>query len=128
MTSLEQDRTSLEVVRCAREVYETLGGGFQEVVYKRALSIEMMLRDIEHQREFRLPLFYKNVDVGQKSVDFYVARRLPVYISAFGNLADTHVSQVKKYLEAYNLDTGLYINFGNETLEFKRLFSENYIW
>ena len=70
MLKNEQDKITREIIGCAMEVHNTLGNGFQEVVYQRALSVEMKLRNIEHQREFEMPLFYKGVDVGQRRVDF----------------------------------------------------------
>jgi len=126
MTLTEQDRVSHEIVRCAREVYIALGHGFSEVVYKRALSIEMTSRNLAHQREYRMPLFYKCVDIGQKRVDFLVANEIPVEVMAFVNLVDTHIEQAMHYLEIYNMETGLLINFGVENLQFKRLFNEGY--
>ena len=96
MTKVEQDEITHEIVNCAMEVHKILGNGFQEVVYQRALSVEMNLRNIEHQREFEMPLFYKGVDVGNRR------------------------------LEAYNLQTGLLINFGANSLQFKRLFNKKY--
>ena len=108
------------------EVHSTLGNGFQEVVYQRALSIEMRLQTIEHQREFGMPLFYKGIDVGQRRVDFLVANEISVEIKAIINLEDVHLAQAINYLEAYNLQTGLLINFGAKSLQFKRLFNKKY--
>ena len=124
--TVRQDKIATEIIHCAREVYNVLGHGFQEVVYKRAMSTEMMLRGIEHQREFKLPLFYKYVDVGQKRVDFLVEGEIPLEVTAFVNLADAHIEQAIKYLEAYNMETGLLINFGAENLQGKRLFNRKY--
>jgi len=126
MTHTEQDKVAQEVVRCAREVYIILGYGFPEVVYRRALSAEMILRNVDHQRDVRVPLFYKCIDVGQRHVDFLVEKEMPVKVTAFVNLADTHIAQAIKYLEACDLETGLLINFGADILQFKRLFNEKY--
>jgi len=108
------------------EVHNVLGGGFQEVVYQRALSIEMNLQGIEHQREFEMPLNYKGFDVGGRRVDFLVANEISVEIKAIANLEDVHLAQAKNYLEAYNLQTGLLINFGGNSLQFKRLFNKKF--
>ena len=126
MTKEEQDRITHDIIGCAMEVHSTLGNGFQEVVYQRALSIEMNLRGIEHQREFEMPLFYKGFDVGGRRVDFLVAGEISVEIKAIINLEDVHLAQAKNYLEAYNLQTGLLINFGSNSLQFKRLFNKKY--
>ena len=108
------------------EVHNILGNGFQEVVYQRALSIEMKLRNIAYQREFEMPLFYKDVDVGQRRVDFLIANEISVELKAIINLEDVHLAQAMNYLEAYNLQTGLLINFGAKSLQFKRLFNKKF--
>ena len=126
MIKSEQDKITHEIIGCAMEVHNILGNGFQEVVYQRALSIEMKLRNIEHQREFEMPLFYKGFDVGQRRVDFLVAKEISVEIKAIIHLEDVHLAQAMNYLEAYNLQTGLLINFGAKSLQFKRLFNKKY--
>ena len=126
MIKKEQDEITREIIGCAMEVHGILGNGFQEVVYQRALSIEMKLRHIEHQREFEMPLFYKGVDVGQRRVDFLVTNEISVEIKAIVNLEDVHLAQDINYLEAYNLQTGLLINFGSKSLQFKRLFNKKF--
>jgi len=126
MTKEEQDNITRDIIGSAIEVHNFLGNGFQEVVYQRALSVEMKLRNIEHQREFEMPLFYKGVDVGQRRVDFLVANEISVEIKAVITLEDVHLAQAINYLEAYNLQTGLLINFGAKSLLFKRLFNKKY--
>jgi len=126
MTKEEQDEITRKIIGCAMEVHKILGNGFQEVVYQRALSVEMTLQGIEHQREFEMPLFYKGVDVGQRRVDFLVLNEISVEIKAITDLEDLHLTQAINYLEAYNLQTGLLINFGAKSLQFKRLFNKKY--
>jgi len=126
MTKEEQNEITRKIIGCAMEVHKILGNGFQEVVYQRALSVEMNLQGIEHQREFEMPLFYKGVDVGQRRVDFLIANEISVEIKAIIHLEDTHLAQAKNYLEAYNLQTGLLLNFGSKSLQFKRLFNQKY--
>ena len=123
MLQKEQDLIAQDIVRCAREVYIILGNGFQEIVYKRALSVEMLLRKIEHQRGYKVPLFYKCTDIGQRVVDFLVAGGIPVEIKAIGNLEEVYQTQVQNFLEAYNFETGLLINFGADNLQFYRLYN-----
>ena len=126
MTKEEQDEITRKIIGCAMEVHKILGNRFQEVVYQRALSVEMTLQGIEYQREFEMPLFYKGVDVGQRRVDFLVLNEISVEIKAIVNLEDVHLAQAINYLEAYNLQTGLLINFGAKSLQFKRLFNKKY--
>ena len=126
MTKDEQDKITREIIGCAMEVHSILGNGFQEVVYQRSLSIEMRLRQIEHQREFEMPLFYKGIDVGKRRADFLVANEISVELKAVIQLEDVHLAQAINYMEAYNLQTGLLINFGAKSLQFKRLFNKKY--
>ena len=126
MSKEETDVITHNIIGSAMEVHRALGNGFQEVVYQRALSIEMKLRTIEHQREFEMPLFYKGFDIGVRRVDFLVMDEIAVEIKAVINLEDVHLAQAKNYLEAYNLETGLLINFGSNSLQYKRLFNKKY--
>jgi GxxExxY protein len=126
MIKEEQDKITHDIIGCAMEVHSALGNGFQEVIYQRALSIEMNLRGIEHQREFEMPVLYKGFNVGGRRVDFLVTGEISVEIKAVINLEDVHLAQAKNYLEAYNLQTGLLINFGSKSLQFKRLFNKKY--
>lgn len=126
MTKEEQDKITHAVIGSAMEVHSIMGNGFQEVVYQRALSYEMHLRGIDHQREFEMPLLYKGENVGGRRVDFLVHDEISVEIKAIILLEDVHLAQAMNYLEAYNLQTGLLINFGSKSLQFKRLFNKKY--
>ena len=126
LTKEQQDKITHSIIGCAMEVHNILGNGFQEVVYQRALSIEMNLRNIEHQREFEMPLSYKGFDIGSRRVDFLVMKGISIEIKAIINLEDVHLAQAMNYLEAYNLQTGLLINFGAKSLQFKRLFNKSW--
>ncbi len=124
MTKEEQDKITHDIIGCAMEVHRILGNGFQELVYQRALSIEMNLRNIEHQREFEMSLLYKGFDVGTRRVDFLVMNEISVEIKAIIDLESVHFAQAINYLESYNLETGLLINFGSNSLQYKRLFNK----
>lgn len=126
LTKEQQDAITHKIIGCAMEVHSVIGNGFQEVVYQRSLSIEMHLRNIEHQREFEMPLSYKGYDVGTRRVDFLINEEIAVEIKAVIQLEDVHLAQAKNYLEAYNLKTGLLINFGAKSLQFKRLFNKSW--
>ncbi|HEX7583908.1 MAG TPA: GxxExxY protein, partial [Prolixibacteraceae bacterium] len=108
------------------EVHKILGNGFQEVIYQRALSIEMNLQNLKHVREKEMPLHYKGFDIGTRRVDFLVEGKISVEIKAVIKLEDVHLAQAINYLEAYNLEIGLLINFGVKSLEFKRLINSIY--
>ena len=114
------DLTS-KVIGCAMEVHNQLGNGFQEVIYQRALFIELGLKGIIHEREKEMPLQYKNHDIGTRRVDFFVEDKVMVEIKAVKELEDVHLAQAINYLEAYKMEIGLLINFGNTRLQFKRV-------
>jgi GxxExxY protein len=115
-----------KIIGCAIEVHKILGNGFQEVIYQRALSIEMKLQGIEHQREIEMNIHYKNEKIGTRRVDFLVENLISVEIKAVIQLEDVHLAQAINYLEAYNLEVGLLINFGSKSLDFKRVMNKKY--
>lgn len=106
------------------EVHKQLGNGFQEVVYQRALSIELNLNNIPHQRELEMPLTYKGYDVGTRRVDFFVDEKVMVEIKAIEKLEGVHKAQAINYCEAYKIADGLLINFGAERLQYHRVFNK----
>jgi len=110
-----------KIIGCAIEVHKILGNGFQEVIYQRALEMEMNLQGLKFSREFEMPIFYKNNRIGTRRVDFLVENVISVEIKAVIQLEDVHLAQAINYLEAYNLEIGLLINFGSKSLTFKRL-------
>jgi len=114
------DLTS-KVIGCAMKVHSALGNGFQEVIYQRALVIEFNIAEIPFSREFEMPIYYHNKQIGTRRVDFLVADVLSVELKAKTKLEDVHYAQAINYLEAYNLEVGLLINFGERSLNFKRL-------
>lgn len=119
------DLTS-KVIGCAMRVHSALGNGFQEVIYQRALEIEFNLAEIPFSREFEMPIYYHKKQIGTRRVDFFVADVLSVELKAITKLEDVHFAQAINYLEAYNLEVGLLINFGERSLNFKRLQNKKY--
>lgn len=115
-----------KIIGCAMTVHNTLGNGFQEVIYQRALAIEMRLTGIDFNREFEMPIFYREEQIGTRRVDFLVQNKISVELKAITKLEDVHFAQAINYLEAYNLEIGLLINFGETSLNFKRLTNKKY--
>lgn len=114
-----------KIIGAAMEVHRHLGNGFQEVVYQRALAIEFKLRNINFEREKELPLSYKGFDIGTRRVDFFVEEKIMLEMKAVIQLDDVHLAQAINYLEAYGMEVGLLINFGNSSLQFKRVVKPN---
>lgn len=122
MEGLKHKELTEKIIGCAMRVHNKMGNGFQEVVYQRCLEIEFNKNDISFAREKEMPIFYEGIDVGTRRVDFLVEGIILIELKALIKLEDVHLAQAKNYLEAFNLDTGLLINFGAKSLEFKRIF------
>ncbi len=122
MTDLVYKTESYKIIGAAMEVHRQLGNGFLEAVYQEALAIELELRDIPFVREQKLEVKYK----GRLLSTFYVADfvcydTIIVEIKALSELSGIHESQVINYLNTTGMKLGLLINFGSESLEYKRL-------
>ena len=115
-----------KIIGCAMEVHKILGSGFQEVIYQRALAIEMTLQGVDFKREFDMQIFYKGEQIGTRRVDFLVEGIVSVEIKAIAALDDTHLTHALNYLEAYNLEIGLLINFGSKSLQYRRLINSKF--
>ena len=115
-----------KIIGCAMAVHKILGNGFQEVIYQRALEIEMYSKGLSFSREFEMPIFYKEKQIGMRRVDFLVEGIISVELKAISTLEDVHFAQAINYLEAYNLEVGLLINFGEISLNFKRLSNKKF--
>jgi GxxExxY protein len=115
-----------KVIGAAMQVHKILGNGFQEVIYQRALEMEMPYFGLNFRREFEMPILYRKEQIGTRRVDFLVEDIVSVELKAVINLEDVHLAQAINYLEAYNLEVGLLINFGNRSLVFKRLINSKF--
>ena len=107
-------------------VHTSLGNGFQEVIYQRALEIELAIEGLRFIREMEMPIFYRNEQIGTRRVDFFVEGEIMVELKAIIELENVHLAQAINYLEAYNIQTGLLINFGSQSLQFKRLLNKKF--
>lgn len=116
-----KDDLTYRIIGCAMKVHAALGNGFQEVIYQRALAIEMENQGLSFQRELEMPLFYDERPIGSRRVDFLVEERVMVELKALTTLEDVHLAQGLNYLVAYKVDLGLLLNFGTQSLEVKRL-------
>ena len=115
-----------QILRAAMNVHSVLGNGFQELIYQRALEIEFRLMQINFGREVTIPVYYKENLIGERRVDFLVEDKICVELKAMVQLENVHLAQGKNYLEALNLEVGLLINFGANSLEWKRLYNNKF--
>ena len=115
-----------KIIGCAMKVHSALGNGFQEVIYQRALEIEFSDNGIAFSREHEMPIYYKQQQIGKRRVDFLIESVVSVEIKAITALEDVHLAQAINYLEAYDLEVGLLINFGSKSLERKRIVNRKF--
>ena len=123
----EIDKLTHKIIGCAMQVHSTLGNGFQEVIYQRALAIEMTWQGLNFEREKEMPIFYRNEHIGTRRVDFFVEEKVMVELKAVEQLEGVHKAQAINYLEAYNMADGLLINYGSISLEFKRVYNKRLV-
>jgi GxxExxY protein len=116
-----------KIIGCAMEVHKALGNGFQEVIYQRALAIELEFQGLSFEREKEMPLTYRGQNIGTRRVDFFVEEIVMVEIKALEQLLPVHKTQAINYCEAYTIADGLLINFGAMSLEFKRVYNKNLV-
>ena len=120
------DELTYKINGCAMKVHNTLGNGFQEVIYQRCLAIEMGKIGLNFGREISQTIYYEGFKVGTRRADFIVESQVIVELKAVINLEDVHLAQAKNYVVAYNFPIGLLINFGATSLQFKKIFNQKY--
>ena len=114
-----------KIIGCAMKVHNTLGNGFQEVIYQRCLAIELQNAGIQFEREVEQDIYYQDIHVGTRRADFVVENTVIVELKALINLEDVHLAQAKNYVVAYNFNKGLLINFGALSLQYKLVFNQH---
>ena len=102
------------------KIHNTLGNGFQEVIYQRCLAIELERAGLNFSREVEQNIYYDGIEVGTRRADFIVEGKIVVELKAVINLEDVHLAQAKNYVVAYDFSTGLLINFGSAKFEIRK--------
>ena len=118
------DEITYKINGCAMKVHNTLGNGFQEVIYQRCLAIELERAGLNFGREIEQTIYYDSIRVGTRRADFVVEGQVIVELKAVINLEDAHLAQAKNYVVAYDFPIGLLINFGSTSLQFKKVFNQ----
>jgi len=108
------------------KVHNTMGPGFQEVIYQRCLAIELARANLNYQREQSQTVYYDSIEVGKRRADFIVEDKVVVELKAVVKLEDAHLAQAKNYTVAYDFPKGLLINFGSKSMEYKLMFNPKY--
>ena len=123
---MEKDELTYKIIGCSMKVHNTLGNGFQEVIYQRCLAIELDRAEILFQRELDHDIYYEGIHVGTRRADFVIGNKLIVELKALIKLEDVHLAQAKNYVIAYDFPRGLLINFGGTSLQYKLIFNPKY--
>jgi len=125
-TTYKYSELTGKIIGCAMKVHSALGNGFQEVIYQRALEIEMTDAGLSFSREQEMPVYYKQLQIGTRRVDFLVESVVSVELKAITQIEDVHLAQAINYLEADDLEIGLLINFGAKSLQHKRIINRKF--
>lgn len=120
------DEITYKINGCAMKVHNTLGNGFQEVIYQRCLAIELERAGLNFGREIEQTICYEGKEVGTRRADFVVENKVIVELKALINIEDVHLAQAKNYVVAYDFQIGLLINYGATSLQFKKIFNKKF--
>lgn len=123
---MKEEEITYKIIGCAMKIHNTLGNGFQEVIYQRCLAIELERAQLGFGRELEQIIYYEGISVGTRRADFIVENSIVVELKAVINLEDVHLAQAKNYVVAYDMATGLLINFGATSLQYKKIFNSKY--
>jgi len=116
------EKESYEIIGACMEVYNELGKGFSEIVYKDALEYEFQLRNIPYEREKSYKIKYKDKILPHSyDADFIVFNKIPLEVKAIEQLVPGNVRQTINYLAASKMKLGLLVNFGEDSLKYKRI-------
>ena len=124
---MQHEELTQKIIGCAMQVHRIMGNGFQEVIYQRALAIEMTYQGLSYEREKEMDIFYREQHIGTRRVDFFVEDCIMLELKATMQMEDVHLAQAINYLEAYGMEIGLLINFGARSLQFKRVYNNKLI-
>ena len=124
METFKFKEETYNIIGAAMEVHSTLGRGFLEGVYHEALMIEFAKRKIPYKHEAELSISYKGTELSKKYIaDFICYESIIVELKAVAEITPDFEGQLLNYLKASELEIGLLLNFGNKSLEHKRLIS-----
>ncbi len=110
-----------KIIGCAMRVHSYFGLGFPEAIYKRSLVIELGKVNLEYKCEVERGIFYAGQFIGNRRLDLIIEDKVLVELKAVHEVDQRYFSQVINYLKIFDLEIGLLINFGDESLKFKRL-------
>jgi GxxExxY protein len=121
---LRNSEITQEIIAAAIRVHRALGPGFLESIYEQALAVEFALSGIQFVRQYPVPLFYRDHQIGEHRLDFLVEGKIVIELKAVSRLEDIHFAIGRSYLKAISLEDGLLFNFATTPLTIKRFCRE----
>ena len=110
------------IIGLCMEVHNALGKGFSEAVYSEALEIELRENGVPYSRETRFDIIYKDNLLSKKYIaDFVIDNKIILEIKAIESISSSHIKQVLNYLAVSKLKLGIVVNFGEDSLTYKRV-------
>ena len=122
--SLRDSEITQQIIAAAIRVHRGLGPGFLELIYEEALAVEFALSGIQFVRQYPVPLFHRDHQIGEHRLDFLVEGKIVVELKAVSRLEDIHFAIGRSYLKAISLEDGLLFNFATTPLTIKRFCRE----
>ena len=122
--NLRDSKLTEQIIAAAIRVHRALGPGFLESIYEEALAVEFALSGIQFIRQYPVPLFYRDHQIGEHRLDFLVEGKIVIELKAISQLEDIHFAIGRSYLKATNLDDGLLFNFATAPVTVKRFCRE----
>ncbi|RYF87315.1 MAG: GxxExxY protein [Chitinophagaceae bacterium] len=120
LNALQYGDITERVIGCAMKVHRHFGLGFPEAIYKRSLLIELDKNRLNYRSEVEKDIYYEGNFIGKRRLDLIIEEKVLIEIKAISDLDKTNYNQIINYLNIFDLEVGLLLNFGTESLQFKR--------
>jgi len=117
----KEDALTDLIIKCIIKVHKTLGPGFLENIYRKALFIELRNNNLEVENEKEIKIFYDNEEIGIHRLDILVGNKVIVELKTVESLHKSHYAQIRSYLKATNLTIGILVNFAGDKADFRRI-------
>lgn len=121
MANLVEKELSYKIVGALFNVYNSLGGGYQEKYYQRAIAKELSNQRIGFKEQVYIPLYYGKENIGRYFLDFVINEKIVLEIKAGSKFYIKDIKQILAYLKANNIQLGILANFSRQGLQLKRI-------
>jgi GxxExxY protein len=117
---LKYSEVTEKIIKAAFKVHSAIGPGFPEVIYQRALAIELKEMGLKCESEINRDVYYYEHKVGSRRLDLFVEDKVLLELKAIRETDNYEINQIINYLKVFKLEVGLLLNFGKASLEIKR--------